>query len=136
MAGFVFNTGALRLQDGTIDWESATIRARLSETTETLNRDSSVMTGLGLSATDIAVTSRVGPVVDLANDRVAYQSDPLAFPAVADGPYVDKAIVFAFISDDASSIPIAVVTLSSQVRPNGGGILVDIDPAAMFYTQQ
>jgi hypothetical protein len=94
------------------------------------------MTGLGLSATDIAVTGRVGPVADLVNDRVAYQADSLPFPTVADGPYVDKAIVFAFVTNDAGSIPLAVVQLSSAVRPNGGGILVDIDPAAMFYTQQ
>lgn len=136
MAGFVFNYGSLALQDGTIDWASATIRARLSRSSETLGKDSQFMTGLGLSATDVPVTGRVGPAVDLVNDRVAYRGDDIAFPAVADGDYVDKAIVFAFFTDDSSSIPIAVVTLSSPVRPNGGGILVTVDPAAMFYTQQ
>lgn len=136
MAGFVFNNGALALQNGSVVWETADIRARLSEQTETLDKDASSMTGLGLSATDISVTSRVGPVVDLVNDRIAYQSDSLPFPSVAEGAYIDKAIVFAFITNDADSVPLTTVTLSSAVRPNGGGILVDIDTTAMFYTQQ
>lgn len=136
MAGFVFNSGALALQNGTIDWQTAVIRARLSEQTETLNKDSSVMTGLGLPATDVAVTGRTGPTQDLANDRVVYSSAALAFPSVAEGPRIDKAIVFAFVTDDSDSIPIAVVTIANPVLPNTGGIRIDIDAAGMFYTQQ
>ena len=136
MAGFVFNRAALKFQDGTLNWETATIRARLSRTTEIPNKDTTVMTGLGLAATDLAVTGRVGPVEDTANDRIAYQGDPLAFPTVAEGPQVDKAIIFAFDTDDANSLPVAVVTITNPVMPNGGGILVNVDPAAMFYTQQ
>jgi hypothetical protein len=136
MAGYLFNHGALLLQNGTINWETASIRARLSQTTETPDRNSTVMTGLGLAVTDLVVTSRVGPVEDDINNRIAYQSDPLSFPAVAEGPQVDKAVVFAFGTSDTDSIPIAVVTITNPVMPNRGGILIDIDPAGMFYTQQ
>lgn len=136
MAGFVFNIGALALQDGTIDWQAATIRARLSEQSETLSKDASVLTGLGLPATDIAVTGRTGPTVNLTSDRVTYSSDAFAFPSVAEGPRTDKAIVFAFVTNDSDSIPIAVVTITNPVLPNTGGIRINIDPTGMFYTQQ
>ena len=136
MAGFVFNRGALSLQNGAINWQTADVRVRLSRTSEILDRDSAVMTGLGLPATDRAVTGRIGPVEDVLADRILYTSDPFAFPAVALGPEVDKAIVFAFGTNDADSVPIAVVTMTNPVTPNGGGILIDIDPLGMFYTQQ
>jgi hypothetical protein len=136
MAGFVFNTAALQLQDGTLSWAAATVYARLSEQTEVLDKDATVMTGLGLPATDCAVTGKTGPTLDTANDRVVYSGDSFTFLGVAEGPRCDKVIVFQRGINDAASLPIAVVEIENPILPNGGSLAVNVPASGMFYTQQ
>lgn len=135
MAGFVFNRGALYLQNGTLDWVTADIRARLSRTSETVNLDSDVMTGLGLADTDTLVTGCVGPTLDDVNDRVVYTSDGFSFVNVAEGAQVDKVVVYAFGTSDADSVPIALMLINPMI-PNGGSLGINIPAAGLFYTQQ
>ena len=68
------------------------------------------MTGLGLSATDTTLASKTGPTEDTANDRVDYTCGNISFVAVAAGAEVDKIVVFKFVTNDAGSTPIALVT--------------------------
>jgi hypothetical protein len=135
MAGYLFNLGAYQLQSGAIDWENDTIKARLSETTETPDRDANVMTGIGLAITDVVVTGAIGPTLDDVNDRVGYTSDNIVFPSVTRGPEVDKMVLYKFVTNDADSIPIAVVGIRAAA-PNGGGIGVNVTAVGLFYTQQ
>jgi hypothetical protein len=135
--GMIFNRGALGLQDGSIVWSSATIKARLSRTSENaISKDATVMTGLGIAATDITLGTKTGPTEDQATDRIKYSSANPSFAAVASGAEVDKLIIFKFVTNDAASIPIAVVSLTTPITPNGGDINVTWDAQGAFYTQQ
>lgn len=136
MAGYLFNRGALQLLDGTIDFDGAdVIKARLSLTSETPNKDADVMTGLGLSATDLTLGSKAGPTLDDTNDRVTFTCGNPTFTAVTAGAEVNKMVVFKFITNDAASIPIAVVEIT-PITPNGGDIIVTISGSGLFYTQE
>ena len=134
--GMIFNRGAQGLLDGTITWGSATIKARLSRTSENaISKDATVMTGLGLSATDLTLGSKTGPTEDQSTDRVKYGSGNPTFATVAAGAEVDKIIVFKFVTDDSASTPIALVNIT-PITPNGGDIVVTVDGAGLFYLQQ
>ncbi len=139
MAGFVFNDAAQKLLSNSIDWSANTIKARLVETADTLDRDDDVMTGLGLAATDVTLTGKSGPTKDDATDRVKYFADNPTFAAVAAGAEINRVLVFKFVTNDADSIPIAVCDITA-VTPNGGSIGVTWnDPTAdelVFYSQQ
>lgn len=137
MAGFVFNEGSESLQDGTINWSSATIKARpLTAAAEAaVDKDATVMTGLGTTGYDVTLTGKTR-TKDNTNDRVTYTFSNFVFPAVLAGVgAVNHFLVFAFITNDAASIPIAKIAMTS-VTPNGGDINVTVDPAGAFYTQQ
>jgi hypothetical protein len=134
--GMVFNRGALGLLDGSIVWSSATIKARLSLTSESsISKDATVMTGLGLAATDVTLASKTGPTEDQSADRIKYSNGNFTFSAVAAGAQVDKFILFKFVTNDAASIPIATVNITA-ITPNGGDINVTVDAAGLFYLQQ
>lgn len=133
--GAMFNQGAYQLLNGSINWASDTIKARLSLTSETPDVDADVMTGIGLPATDQTLGSKTGPTLDDANNRVNYDCGDITFTSVAAGAEVNKIIVFKFVTNDAASIPIAIVSITA-VTPNGGNIGVTIATAGLFYTQQ
>ena len=137
MTPFVFNRAALGLTDGTLSWTSDTIRARLSNTSESsISKDATAMTGLGLPATDVTLGSKSGPTEDTANDRIDYTCGNSSFVAVGAGAEVDKIIVFKFVTNDAGSTPIAVVNLNPARTPNGGDINLTISADGLFYLQQ
>lgn len=137
MTPFVFNRAALNLQNGSIAWTTDTIKARLSQTSESsISKDATAMTGLGLSATDVTLGSKSGPTEDTTNDRIDYTCGNISFVGVGAGSEVDKIIVFKFVTDDASSTPIAVVNLNPARTPNGGDINLTISSDGLFYMQQ
>jgi hypothetical protein len=134
----VFNRGALQLQDGSIDWAANTIKARLSRTSESsINKDATVMTGIGDAGIgDQTLGSKTGPSEDATNDRIEYSSAAVTFASVT-GTEVDKVVIFKFVTNDADSIPIAVVNLNPAITPNGGNVQVTPDAASgWFYSQQ
>lgn len=134
---FMFNRGALGLQNGSIDWDVDDIRARLSRTTENaIDEDATSMTGLGLSATETALSGNTGPTENTTDDRIGYDYDDFSFVSVAAGPECDKYIVYKFVTDDAGSTPIAVIDLNPPRTPNGGDINVTVPASGAFYTQQ
>ena len=78
MASFVTNEGAESLQDGTINWASDTIRARLVKSTATVNKDDTSMTPYTIvtGTTDQTLGSKTR-TKDTANDRIVYDAaDP------------------------------------------------------------
>jgi hypothetical protein len=135
MAGIMFDHGAKLLLDGTIDWGADTIKARLSRTSENaIDQAAEAMTGLGLSATDVTLGTKSGPTENHTDHRVEYRAGDPTFASVAAGAEVDKIIVFKFVTDDAGSVPIAVVDITA-ITPNGGDIMVVVDAAGLFYLQ-
>ena len=114
----IFNRGALGLTNGTINWTSDTIKARLSQTSESsINKDATAMTGLGLTATDVTLAGKSGPTEDTANDRIDYTCSTISFVAVTAGPECDKILVFKFVTNDAGSTPIALINMSPARTP-------------------
>jgi hypothetical protein len=135
MAGFVFNAGAQLLLTNQTAWTGGRAKARLSETTETLNRDSATMTGLGLSNTSITLTGAGAPTINISTDQVQFTADVLVFQIVPAGPAIDKVIFFYDGGADSNSTPLAVVTFP-EIVPNGGGVSVTANAAGFFATQQ
>jgi len=135
MAGFVFNRGALGLLDGTIDWSADTIKARLVLTSETLSKDSTSMTGIGDTLTDVTLSGKTGPTEDQANDRVGYDASDPTFTAVAAAVPMDQIVIFKFSVNDAGSTPIAALDITEKT-PSGADVVVTLPTGAAFYVQQ
>lgn len=132
--GFVYNEGAEGLQDGTIVWGSDTIKVRPFLTSATGDKDSTVMTGLGVTGNDVTLASKTR-TKDTANDRIVYDAADFTWPTQASGAEVDSYIVFKFVTNDADSIPIALIDMT-PVTPNGGDIAITISADGLFRTQQ
>lgn len=130
--GYLIDAGAQGLVAGTIDWDSDTIRARLSRTSETVARTASSMTGVGLSATDTAVSGRGGPTLDGTDHRNEYTCSNIAFASVAAGAEIDKLVLFKFVTNDADSIPIAVVSITAQTPGSTVTITADMSAGAFY----
>lgn len=135
MASFVFNRGALNAQNGGLGFTSNTIKARLVSTSESLNKDSTAMTGIGISGYDVTLSGKTGPVEDLANDRISYDSGDITFPAVTIRPEVNRVVFFKYVTNDADSVPICCCDIT-PVTPNNGDIIVTLDANGIFYSQQ
>ena len=134
--GQVQNRAARDLQNGTILWASDTIKARLSHTSESINKDTTVMTGLGVAATDVTLGSKTF-TEDTANDRIVYDCADWTFTGVTAAAEYDKILVFKFVTNDAGSTPMAVVSLASPITPGSTiDIVVTVSPIGLFYTQQ
>lgn len=134
MAGFVFNEGAESLLDGTINWSIDTIRARLVLTSETLDKDSTAMTGIGVTGNDVTLASKTR-TKDTTNDRIVYDCADFTFPSQTAGAECDQVVIFKFVTNDAGSTPIAVMDIT-PVTPNGGDVNVTVSANGLFYTQQ
>lgn len=130
--GYLLDVGAQGLVAGTIDWDSDTIRARLSRTSETVSRTATVMTGIGLSATDTAVSGRSGPTLNGTDHRNEYACSNIAFASVAAGAEIDKLVLFKFVTNDADSIPIAVVSITAQTPGSTVTITADMSNKAFY----
>lgn len=131
MASSVFNAGADGLLDGSIVWVSDTILARLCLGTDVPSPDATSMTGIGLAATDITVTSKTGPTKNTTTDHIVFDCADLTFPNVAAAGDVDKVVFFKFVTNDAASTPIARVDIPVVVT-NGGNVQVGINAGGAF----
>lgn len=134
MAGFVFNRGARDLQNNTIVWASDTIKARLFLTSGTPDKDTTTMTGIGVTGNDVTLASKTF-TEDTANDRIVYDAADFTFTAQAAGSEVSRVVIFKFVTNDAGSTPIAILDIT-PVTPNGGDITITISANGLFYTQQ
>jgi hypothetical protein len=130
--GYLIDAGAQGLAAGTITWSTDTIKARLSRTTETVARTATVMTGIGLSATDTAVSGATGPTLNGTDHRNEYACSNIAFASVAAGAEIDKLVLFKFVTNDADSIPIAVVSITAQTPGSTVTITADMSNKAFY----
>jgi hypothetical protein len=135
MAGFIFNEGAHKLLDGSIDWAADTIKVRPILTSASPDIDADVVTGIGITGGDITLGSKTGPTKVDGTNRVSYDAADPTFIAQPLGAEIDSILVFKFVTNDADSIPIAVVDIT-PVTPNGGNIAITFDAVGIFYTQQ
>lgn len=119
MASFPTDVGAAALADGSIVWTAADIRVRFVDETETgLDASLTSMTGVGVAGTDVALTGRTGPTFVPADERLVYDAADVVGPPVAAGPLLDRAVVYAFVTDDSDHVPLAVIDCE-PVTPDG-----------------
>ena len=135
MASFVTDAGSIGLQNASITWSSATIKARLVSSSVTPTKGSAVMTGLTAIGTDQTLGSKTGPTTDGTNHRTAYDAADPTWTAVAGGSTAGWVVVYKFVTNDGDSIPIAVLDVT-DTPTNGGDIGVTFDSTGIFYTQQ
>lgn len=139
MAGFIFNRGAFQLLNGDTTWTSDTIKARLITVAAGAPAvDADVMTGIGSAEASATVTlgTMAGPTLDDAADTVKFSSANAVFTAAALAiGACDRMAIFKHVTNDADSIPLACVEITS-VTPNGGDVTVTCPAAGWFYTDQ
>ena len=135
MADFVYNDAALKLQNGSINWGSDTIKARLVASSVTPDKDDTVMTGYTAIGTDQTLGSKTGPTKDTANDRITYDAADPSWTAVASGSTVGFCVIYKFVTNDGDSIPIACLDLT-DTPTNGGNMSVTLNAIGAFYTQE
>ena len=137
MASFVYNEAANHLL-GTataISWASDTIKARLTASSVTPNKDDTVMTGYTQIGTDQTLGTKT-QTKDTTNDRIVFDAADSTWTAVAGGSTVGYITIFKFVTNDAGSTPIASIDIT-DTPTNGGDITVVYDATnGVFYLQQ
>lgn len=134
MASFVYNKGAKGLQDGTINFLTDTIKARLVISSVTPNKDDAAMTGHTGVGTDVTLGSKT-QTQDDTNDRVVYDAADLAFTAVPTGSTVGTVDIYKDGANDAARVPVASLDIT-DLPTNGGDITIILNAAGAFYSQQ
>jgi hypothetical protein len=134
MASFLFDEGAKGLtSNGTIDWASDTIKARLVDASVTPSRTATAMTGLTALGTDQTLGSKT-KTKDTTNHRIVFDGADLTFPAVAAGSTGRYLVFYKFVTNDAGSTPIFAADMTSVIT-NGLDILMQLNASGIFYLQ-
>lgn len=137
MASFVYNDGANKLLGAAtaIVYASDTIKARLTASSVTPNKDDTAMTGYTQIGTDQTLGSKT-QTKDTTNDRIVYDAADSTWTAVAGGSTVGFVTIYKFVTNDAGSTPIASIDIT-DTPTNGGDITVQYDATnGVFYLQQ
>lgn len=133
MAYFVYNEGAESLLDGSINWGSDTIKARLLASSATPNKDDDDMaSGYSAIGTDQTLGSKTRTKDD-TNDRVVYDAADPTWTAVAGGSTVGWCIIYK--DNGGNHVPIAALDISDTAT-NGGDITIQFSADGIFYLQQ
>lgn len=133
MAYFVYNEGAESLLDGSIDWASDTIKARLVASSATPNKDDDdLSSGYTAIGTDQTLGSKTRTKDD-TNDRVVYDAVDPTWSAVAGGSTVGWVIIYK--DDGGDGVPIAALDIT-DTPTNGGDITIQFSASGIFYLQQ
>jgi len=129
----MYNLGVYTIATQALDWTSATIKARPVLTADTPDIDATSMTGEGETGYDVTLTNCT-ITNDTTNDRCVFDSDNFTWSAVAAIGEINRYVLFKFITNDAASIPIATVELSTPITPGGFDIAVTVASTGHFYT--
>jgi hypothetical protein len=134
MADFVYNIAKFQLLNGDIDFNLPDdIRILLLEAATDENADDvDVAAVLARAGTTELVTYTRGALAseatsqDDANDRAEFDAADIVFSAVVAQNAVVAYVVFKFITNDASSIPIMFVDSATglPLTPNGSDITI------------
>lgn len=135
MASFVFNQGALNLcgEATAIDWEGDTIKARLTASSVTPNKDDTSMTAYTGIGTDQTLGTKTRDK-DNTNDRVVFDAADPTWTAVASGSTVGTVTIYKFVTNDAGSTPIASLDIT-DTPTNGGDVSITFSANGVFYLQ-
>lgn len=125
MASLMTTAGKAWLRADIARWAGADIRVRLVADTETgIDATLTSMTGVGVAATDVALSGR-SVVYDAPTKRLLLAAADTVTPQVSSGDF-DRAVIFHFDTDDASSLPLAIVEVA-PVSGDGRAFLLDWD---------
>lgn len=134
MASFVTNRGALDLLSNVIVWATDTIKVRLVASSFTPNRDDTSMTGYTGIGTDQTLGSKTR-TEDTTNDRIVYDAADSTWTAVAGGSTIGWLAIYQFVTNDAGSVPIAIIDVT-DLPTNGGDVTAPYAATGLFYLQQ
>ena len=134
MAYFVYNEGAESLLDGSINWASDTIKARLIASSATPNKDDTTLaTGYTAIGTDYTLANKTRTKDD-TNDRIVYDNTVDAlYSAVAGGSTVGWCIIYK--DNGGTHVPIAALDIA-DTPTNGGDITIQFSSDGIFYLQE
>ena len=133
MPSFLYNVAKEDFINGDIDMDLDTIRVRAcadEDYASPVATDSSMTPAVAYTgSTDVALSSRTitNGVFDAANLAPAFSS--LAIDGSKD---IDALVIYKFVTNDADSVPIAYIDLSSAVTPNGGDINITWNASGIF----
>jgi hypothetical protein len=137
MASFVYNIAKFQLLNGDIDFNAPDdIRVLLLEAATDENPDDvDVAAVLARAGTTELVTYTRGALAaeattqDDANDRAEFDANDIVFSSVVAQNAIVAYVVYKFITNDASSIPIMFVDDATglPLTPNGSDITITWD---------
>lgn len=136
MASLITNEGAESLLDGSINWGSDTIKARLC-TAGTFNKDDTSMTGktAATGSTDLTLSGKTR-TKNTTDDRIVYDSDDLAWTGLGDTGSAVQIAIFKFVTDDAGSTPICYIDITDQALTGATSANYTVPSTGLFYLQQ
>lgn len=135
MSSFLSNEGAKGMtSNGTIDWASDTIKARLVASSVTPDKDDTSMTGYTGIGTDQTLGSKT-KTKDTTNDRIVFDAADPTWAAVAGGATIGWIVVYKFVTNDAGSTPIFVIDVT-DTPTNGSDIVWTVNAGGIGYLQE
>ncbi len=129
MANKVFNVAKRDLLKGDLDFDTATIKALLYDTSHSSDADDDTVSAFAvLDEINEAGYSRqtlanVAVTLDDVNDRAYVDADDPAFGSIVAGGTVAGCIVYKFVTDDTDSPPIVDLDLTDTLT-NGQAVSV------------
>ena len=146
MASFTYNTGALGVAEGTIDFETDVFKIALIKNSHVPDQDETAMTDI--AADEISVTGYVGGFAgagrktlasctitqDDVNNRIVFDAtDPSAW-TLSTGATIGYAVIYKHDTNDATSIPLFLLDLT-DTPTNGGTFTVTFPTSGIAYLQ-
>ena len=129
MASFVFDNYAENmLGEGAtrIDFDTDTIKVRVVSDSDyaSPDRTATVMTGITgyASSTDATISS---PTIGVVSARTIDAADAAMGSFNQDGSKtIDMIVIYKFVTNDADSIPMILIDLTTSATPNGNAVTV------------
>tara|TARA_E500000178_G_scaffold328493_1_gene358525 strand:+ start:412 stop:837 length:426 start_codon:yes stop_codon:yes gene_type:complete len=132
----VYNPGLLKLLNGTIDFDTDTIKLLLVDTNHTFTKSHEFVSdivaneasGTGYSRKTLA---NADILEDFANDRVKFDADDISYTAL-DAGTIASAIIYKEVTNDADSPLIADVDFTDLVT-NGSDVDLRVNADGFFF---
>jgi len=143
MANFIYNVAKAGLADGSIDWDTHTIKVLLLESDAGENKDNATITGLLVGSTELTSTgyarqTLAGKAVtqDDPNDRAELDATDPTFTNVQQlaAETITGFVVYRHVTNDTDSIPILHVDTATglPITPNGSNIAININAEGLI----
>ena len=134
MASVFYLAGMAGLADGSIDFDTDTIKARLCMTNTTCDTENTTISDLA-DFTTIDVCDSAGYSdktltncavnIDTGNVRIELDADDPTWSALAACTRdIQGVLIYLFDTDDANSIPIMFVDFTSDITPDGSDLTI------------